>query len=532
MKFYGWGYEDQTVSDQEIREMEAIWAKTLGIDSFDVTPAPTLEEIKIAPPRVMPPLSLAHITTVEKYDRLAHTYGSSIHDYARAFLREFSNPPDIVAYPENDGDVSAILDWCGSVDVAVVPYGGGSSVVGGVEPPRDPRYRGTLSLDMRNFDRVIEIDPVSEAARIQGGVFGPHLEEQLKPSGLTMRFFLQSFEFSTLGGWIATRAAGHYATVATQIDDYVQNLRVVTPAGICESRRFPASGAGPAPDRMFIGSEGSLGVITEAWIRLRKRPQFRAAATVRFADFYVGAEAVRALSQSGLYPANCRLIDANEAAFTGAGDGTASLLVLGFESADQPINESMRRALELCADYGGEVDRKNEASGEAHRTGAAGKWRDTFMRAPYYREHALARGVMRETFETAITWDRFKSFHADFMAAIRKAVEDITGRPGLVTCRFTHIYPDGPAPYFTYHAYGDQARLKEQFWHLKVAISAAMARLGGTITHHHAVGRDHREWYDKERPDLFGRALRAAKGVLDPHWIMNPGAIVDRSPQV
>ncbi len=525
LKFYAWGYEDEIVTADEIAAMENKWAKYLGIKEFNVTPPPTLDEITVPASRVNPPASLSRICTTEKYERLAHTYGSSAHDYSRAFRRDFSNPPDVVAYPRNERDVLDLLDWCSNDNIAVTPYGGGSSVVGGVEPSRDTRYGGTLSLDLRYLNQVLEIDKESECARVQAGIFGPELERQLKPSGLTMRFFLQSFEFSTLGGWIATRAAGHYATIATQIDDHVQSMRVATPSGMYESRRFPVSGAGPNPDRVFIGSEGALGVITEAWIRLRKRPTYRKSVTVKFADFYKGADAVRVISQSGLYPANCRLIDAFEAEFNGAGDGTHSILVLGFESADHPVDHWLARAIEICGDYGGTAEVPDAA--ESHKAGSAGQWRDTFIRAPYYREHAIARGVMRETFETCITWDRFKDFHQNFTDAMRKAVQDVTGRPGTASCRFTHIYPDGPAPYFTYHGFGDQDRLVEQFWDIKRAISSAMVRFGGTITHHHALGRDHREWYDRERPDLFAKAFEAMKSELDPRWILNPGIHID-----
>ena len=176
-------------------------------------------------------------------------------------------------------DVVAVLDWAARAAIAVIPYGGGSSVVGGVEP----RSTGpAVTLDLTALDRVLEVDPTSRAARIQAGALGPQLEDQLRPHGLTLRHFPQSFEFSTLGGWLATRAGGHYATLYTHIDDLVESMRVVTPAGISESRRLPGSGAGPSPDRLFLGSEGTLGVITEAWMRLQDRPRWQATASVTF----------------------------------------------------------------------------------------------------------------------------------------------------------------------------------------------------------------------------------------------------------
>ena len=216
--------------------------------------------------------------------------------------RDFAVAPDVVAYPEDEADVVALLDWAGDAGLAVIPYGAGSTVVGGVEPSVGDSFAGVLTIDLGRLDKVLEIDRASRAARIQGGVLGPALEAQLKPAGLTLRHFPQSFGFSTLGGWIATRSGGHYATLYTHIDEFVESLRTVTPAGTLESRRLPGSGAGPSPDRLMIGSEGALGIITEAWMRLQDRPTHRASAALRFADFASAAAAIRAVGQAGLYP--------------------------------------------------------------------------------------------------------------------------------------------------------------------------------------------------------------------------------------
>ena len=313
----------------------------------------------------------------------------------------------------------------------------------------------------------------------------------------------------------------------TQIDDHVENLRVVTPAGLIETKRQPASGAGPNPDRLFLGSEGALGVITEAWVRLHRRPTYRLATTVRFSNYEKAVEAVRTISQAGLYPANARLIERDEAKFTEAGDGRHDILVLTFESADHPLEPWMNRALEICGDHGGEWDRGALSEEGAQRRGAAGNWRDKFLRGPYLREHAIARGVMRDTVESCVTWDRYMQFQAQVKERTLAAIQEVAGRPGSCTVRFTHLYPDGPAPYLTWHALGDKSRLVEQFWAIKEASSQAMADAGGTITHHHALGRDHRQWYDAERPELFANALRAVKRQLDPRQVLNPGILVD-----
>jgi alkyldihydroxyacetonephosphate synthase len=524
--FWGWGYEGEALPAEEMAWFEGAWSKLFGVSALDPTPMPREDAVSVPEPRVTPPASLAGFCTQAKWHRLLHCYGRSTMDIARMVHdRDFSNPPDAVAYPHTEQDIAAVLDWAGDIGAAVIPFGGGSSVVGGVNPPSDPRYRATVTVDLQHFGRVLEIDDVSGAARIQAGVLGPALEQQLKASGLTLRFFLQAWEFSSLGGWIATRAAGHFATAYTQIEDHVESLRVVTPAGILESRRLPSSGAGPSPDRMFIGSEGTLGIITEAWMRLHRRPRFRATTTVRFTDLEQGCEAVRGLSQSGLYPSNARLIEAEEAAFTEAGDGSAHVLVLGFESADHPLDAWMARALELCADHGGRWDPQALASPSAQREGAAGNWRERFLRGPYYREHAIARGVMRDTVETAIPWSGFMDLYHRVTEATRRVIREVTGRDGTVTVRFTHVYPDGPAPYFTWHALGDKSRLVEQLYAIKAGASDAMVDAGGTITHHHALGRDHRPWYERQRPELFARALGAAKRELDPAGVLNPGVL-------
>jgi len=362
-------------------------------------------------------------------------------------------------------------------------------------------------------------------ARIEAGVFGPALEAQLRPHGLTLRHFPQSFEYSTLGGWIATRSGGHFASLYTHIDDFVENLRIVTPKGVIETRRLPGDGAGPSPDRLFIGSEGILGVITEAWMRLQDRPRFRAGGPVHFSDFFSAARAVKAIAQAGLYPSNCRILDPQEADNTGAADGSAAIMVLAFESGDHPVEAWMHRALECVADHGGRPE--ESGSTDAHREGAAGIWRNAFIRMPYAREPLIRRAIIADTFETAITWDRFEIFHDRVKSVTEDAIRQATGKAGQVTCRFTHVYPDGPAPYFSFHALGRHGELLAQWRLIKEAASEAVIAEGGTITHHHAVGRDHRPWYDKQRPDLFAAALRAAKHVLDPQGLLNPGVLID-----
>jgi alkyldihydroxyacetonephosphate synthase len=505
---------------------EAALSPMLGIDDVKVRPRPTLDELTLPAPRIAPPSALARVLSNEPFERALHSYGRSYRDLVRCFDRNFDDPPDWVAFPTREQDVVDLLDWAQSARVAVFPFGGGSSVCGGVEPIIKDGYHATLSLDLTRLSRVLEVDERSRAARIQAGALGPVLEEQLKPHQLTLRHYPQSFEFSTLGGWIATRAGGHFATLYTHIDELVEALRVVTPAGVLETRRLPGSGAGPSPERLFIGSEGTLGVITEAWMRVFPRPRFRAKASVRFADFAGGAEALRSLAQSGLYPANCRLVDPLEAMLNGAGSGDSALLLLGFESADHPVDAWMARALELCRDAGGQLPEAQALSAQPGDGEASSAWRDAFLRAPYLRDELVARGVFVETYETAVTWDRFDRLHRAVMEAARAAGKEL-GVKVIITCRVTHAYPDGAAPYFTVLAKALTGHELRQWDVFKRAITDAMLAAGGTTTHHHAVGRDFRPWYQQERPDLFESALKAAKGRLDPRSVLNPGVLLD-----
>ncbi len=528
-KFWGWGYEDQHPNAEQQKHIGERVAKRFGLAPLTITPPPREDELNLRAPRIKPPDALTAIFSTSIYDRAGHSYGRGYRDVVRAFRRFYPNPFDAVAFPRDEAELTRVLEWCDSERIAVTPYGGGSSVVGGVEPPADGSWRGSVSIDMTRLDRVLEVDHSSRAARIQGGVLGPSLEDQLRPHKYTLRHFPQSFEFSTLGGWIATRSGGHFATLYTHIDDFVESVRVLTPTGVVESRRLPGSGAGPSPDRMFIGSEGILGIITEAWMRLQDRPKFRAGASVAFPDFIAGANAVRAVAQAGLYPANCRLLDPGEAANAGANQGEAAVLVLAFESADHELEPWMKRALEICAELGGKIPEgagRTRTDAEATHEGAAGAWREAFIKAPYLRDVLISMGIVNDTFETAITWDRFANYHAQLMESGTDAIRRICGK-GTMTCRFTHAYPDGPAPYYTILAPGKRGSELEQWDEIKQAVSEVIVKLGGTITHHHAVGRDHRPWYDRQRPEGFARALKAAKRALDPHSILNPGVLID-----
>ncbi|MFF9155019.1 FAD-binding oxidoreductase [Streptomyces sp. NPDC014846] len=531
--WWGWGNVEDAVKGAELKALLERARMLMPGEPTDHEP-PDIASLGLPAPRVTAPASLAGLCSADPADRAAHAHGKAFRDVVRNLQGDLRHVPDLVARPRDERDVVDLLDWCTREGIAVIPFGGGSSVVGGVEPRFDGRP-GTVTVDLERLDQVMEIDRTSRAARIQAGVFGPRLEDQLRPHGLTLRHFPQSFEFSTLGGWLATRAGGHYATLYTHIDDLVESMRVVTPNGVSASRRLPGSGAGPSPDRLFLGSEGTLGIITEAWMRVQERPRWRARASVRFGDYAAAVAATRAIAQSGLNPANCRLLDAAEALLNAGADVGGGLLVLAFESADHPVHARLERALELCRDHGGEPSGVTSGEAPGHAGGepdgapgdgaAAENWRSSFLRMPYQRDAMARHAVIAETFETACTWDRFDALHRAVTEAARQAMYEVTGT-GVVTCRFTHVYPDGPAPYFGVYAPGRWGSMVSQWDHIKAAVSEAIETHGGTITHHHAVGRDHRPWYDRQRPGPFAAALTATKTALDPAGILNPGVLL------
>jgi alkyldihydroxyacetonephosphate synthase len=556
--YWGWGYEEKFPN----ADARAALARRLGAvfgKEPELRGPPSLDAVTLPEPRYQPPVELKGIGTTDKRERASHTYGRGYRDLVRGFHGDFANAPDWVFHPTNEDHLVALCRFCEAESLALIPYGGGTSVVGGVEHKAEGRFRGTASVDLTKMDNVLDVDLASRSARIQAGATGPRIAEQLGQYGLTLRHYPQSFELSTLGGWIATRAGGHYATLYTHIDDFVQAVRVVTPAGVLETRRTPASGAGPSPERLVLGSEGALGIITEAWLRVQPRPRWRASASVHFAKFEDGVTATRMLAQSGLFPSNCRLLDAAEAMLHQVATDGSTVLLLAFESADHPIEPWMERALSIATDLDGNCVHEPKYTTEivysiaprgassnapppssrppisadapplGHDAEDAASWKQAFLEAPYLQSALVSLGVVCDTFETACTWDKFPLLHAAVVAAVNVAMKEACGG-GMITCRFTHVYPDGPAPYYTFIAPGRAGHEIEQWTKIKSAASDALLAHGGTITHHHAVGRLHRPWYEKERSPLFEEALLAAKKSLDPRGILNPGCLLpDRS---
>ncbi|MBD3646289.1 MAG: FAD-binding oxidoreductase, partial [Pseudomonadales bacterium] len=314
------------------------------------------------------------------------------------------------------------------------------------------------------------------------------------------------------------------------IDDFVESIRMLTPRGWWESRRLPGSGAGPSPDRMVMGSEGILGIVTEAWMRIQKRPVFRGTGGIVFGSWEEAYHATRHIVQAKLWPANLRLLDPEEAGRAAGLDGKQALLIVGFESAEVPQGDFIRAAVKIARDCGGQIRdediRVSDGAGEATgREGAVGNWRSSFIGVNAGMTNGL--GLIGDTFETAITWDRWPEFDAVVRERVGRVLKEVLGEASTLSCRFTHVYPDGPAPYYTFSGLGTPGGEAEQWQAIKDAAVDAVISAGGTVTHHHSVGRMHKKGWQAQRPELFERGLRAMKDSVDPNHVMNPGVLLD-----
>ena len=518
------GLESDQPTLEQRQERASDVSKRLG-RVIEAPQIPTADELVLSDPKISPPDALSEFCFQDNYERALHANCGGRQSFVYTGV---PNPPDIVAHPRTNSELEAILEWCDGQNYIAIPYGGGSSVVDGITPPIDSD-RPVVTIDMDQFDQVLEVDPVSRSALIQAGVYGPHLEDQLRPHGYTLRHFPQSFAGSTLGGWIVTRAGGHYATNNTHIDDFVENVKMLSPRGWIETRRLPGDGAGPQPERLILGSEGILGLVTEAWMKIQDRPKFRATAGVLFSSWREGYEATRAIVQAKLWPANLRLLDAELGKDSAGLDGSQTLLIIGFEHATISQRDPMTLAIEIARSTGGLIEEQDilidDGNGEpTGRGGAVGAWRDAFIPRGGGLDAGL--GFLGGTVETAITWDKWPEFDEFVRAEMNKALVEICGG-GTLNCRFTHVYVDGPAPYYTFAGAFPGDDPVAQSIAFKEAASDAIIKAGGTITHHHAVGRMHRKWYDQQRPDLFGDMIRAAKHAVDPKGILNPGVLID-----
>jgi len=457
---------------------------------------------------------------VDHRARLLHTGGKSTPDLLRRRLEGPQDAPDAVLFPADHEQVLAILDYCAEHRIAVVPFGGGTSVVGGVDPARGG-FDVVIALDLRRLGALTDLDPVSGTATLDAGVTGPQAEELLAAHGLSLGHFPQSFEYASIGGFAATRSSGQASAGYGRFDDMIQRLRVATPSGTLDLGRAPASAAGPDLRELFSGSEGVLGVITAVTLRVHPIPETVAYQAWSFPDFGTGAAALRAVVQAGAAPTVLRLSDEAETGLNLARSGdiggtavTGCLAVTTFEGSAAHVAARSTEAAALMTAAGG------AALGEQ----PAREWEHGRFAAPYMRDALLDAGILCETLETATSWSNLANLKAKTTAALTDSLSG-QGTPPLVMCHISHTYPTGASLYFTIVAKQLEDPIA-QWRTAKRAVGDAIAAAGATITHHHAVGADHRPWMTGEIGDLGVRVLRAVKQAVDPVGILNPGKLI------
>jgi alkyldihydroxyacetonephosphate synthase len=473
-----------------------------------------------------------HVTD-DHATRVSRAAGRSYPDLLALRRGRLESAPDAVVRPADGAQVAGVLAACSAAGVAVVPFGGGTSVVGGVDAVRGA-HAAAISLDLTRMDRVLDLDRVSLTARLEPGILGPELERRLSTAGLSLGHYPQSFEYSTLGGWLATRSAGQASTGLGRIDELVQAVRCETPAGPIETRDVPASAAGPSLRELIVGSEGTLGVITAATMKLRPLPASRRYEAWSFASFTEGSVALRALAQAGAAPDVSRLSDERETALTVALGSTGSraermgraylrlrghdegcLMIAGFEGSAGDVARRRGRAAEML-----------RAAGGVHLGERPGRaWERTRYGGPNLRDVLMDRGALVETLETATTWSGLEATYGAVRDALTESLAGEHANP-LVMCHLSHLYRTGACLYFTFIAPARRGAELEQWRAAKGAALDAIMATGATVTHHHAVGRDHQPWMAAEVGETGLEALRALKGRLDPRGIMNPGKLL------
>ena len=532
-KWWGWG--DPATTPELDAEAQAVLRERVG----ELQPWPLAAEIDdfaMLDPQPLPPALLDAVGAgrvfTDKEDRLRHATGCGYLDLARLRNGSLEEAPDAVVMPADAAALRRVLEICAGEGIAVVPYGGGTSVVGGVEPLRGSHER-LISLDLGAL-REVEVDQRSLTARLGAGLRGPEAEAALARQDLTLGHFPQSFEYATIGGFAATRSAGQASSGYGRFDALVSSVRLLAPAGELSTLETPHTAAGPALRELIVGSEGTLGVIPDVTVRVHPEPQLRRYEAWMAESFEVGAEIVRALAQGPGLPEVIRISDEEETEVSLALSGPrgaagrlfggylglrgrrgGALVILGFEGDEESV--ARRRALTV---------RGMRAGGAAYLGQSAGSsWEHGRYQGPYLRDTLMGMGAMVETLETSQTWSRLGELYRGVGSAIRGAL-DARGTPGLVFCHLSHAYADGASLYFTFIARARHEQAVEQWRQVKQAACEAIVAAGGTITHHHAVGHDHAPYMEAEVGRSGLDVLRAVKEQLDPSGIMNPGKLL------
>jgi alkyldihydroxyacetonephosphate synthase len=534
VRWWGWGVDGQAMELPQVSA--AALREELAVEAGAGARPVALEEVRLPEPS-LPESLVSALGGVElrqdREARVTHAVGKSYPDLVRIRSGDGSSAPDAVLAPASVEELQAALKACADASVAVTPFGGGSSVVGGVEPVRDG-FAAAVSLDLGKLDKVRDVDRESLTVTFDPGLFGPALEARLQGRGLTLGHFPQSFEFSTVGGWVATRSAGQASTGYGRIDELVEAVRCVAPGGEVVTKDVPATAAGPDLRQLLVGSEGVLGVLCDLTLRVRPLPEARRYEGWSFASFEEGVAAFKRMEQEGHAADVARLSDEEETrlamtlASSGSladragkaylrmrGHGSGCIAILGFEGGPSEVNRRSQATAELL----------REGDGVALGVRPGGSWLRNRFATPYLRDELLNRGVLVETLETAGTWSGLRRLYEAVGHALRSSL-GARGTPPLVMCHVSHLYPSGASLYFTFMAREERGAELDQWRAAKTAACDAIVAAGGTITHHHAIGRDHAPWMTAEVGEKGIDLLRAAKEELDPAGVMNPGKLL------
>jgi alkyldihydroxyacetonephosphate synthase len=548
LRWNGWGGLGESMDLSPAREqaMRAELGRLLA-HRFAPPAAPAvLEQIRLGPSKLSAETQSALRAacgdtgfSISSLERVTHSLGRSLPDLLRLRRGDIPHAPDAVVHPTSEGAVASVLRIAAEANLAVIPFGGGSSVVGGVEPLTLRGQAGALSLDTTRLDALVRIDRESLTATFQAGIDGPALEAALRPHGLTLGHFPQSFEYSTLGGWVATRSSGQSSSGYGAIEDLLVSTRVMTPAGVVRTLPMPRSATGPDLNELILGSEGTLGVIVEATVRVHELPTVLEDRGMLFRSFADGVATVRQATREGVRVAVMRLSDAAETALArtlqhdparrfdpasaalallsrfGYADGRTVLIYAVEATSRRQASAALRRMLAIGRAHGGMP--LGRAPGRS--------WRRDRFRTPYFRDWLLDLGVAVDTYETAVPWSRLESTHAAVLLAMRRAAEVHAGA-GIAAAHLSHSYHDGGCLYFTLLYPLDHANDLVQWEAIKREVTEAIIAAGGTLSHHHGVGVDHLPWLAREKGALGLAALRAARTALDPRGLMNPGKLL------
>ncbi len=542
LRWNGWGWND--APDPLGERGPAVWEwlqKAFGVEELPSTPAAELSSIQLPPIRLgeaqleqLRQLVDTDCVKTDDYERAFHARGQSYLDLLLLRAGKIERAPDCVVYPRTSEEVAAVVSFCHEQGIALIPYGGGSSVVGGVNVVSREDQSAVVTLDMTLMDQVLEIDEEALTARVQAGIYGPKLEETLGEQGYTLGHYPQSFEFSTLGGWIAHRGAGQQSNKYGKAEKWFVAAKLATPQGIWSSENFPASAAGPQLGSLIVGSEGTLGVITEAVVKIQPAPEKKDYRGYVFGGFEQGLKTVRELVQAGVPTAMLRLSDEDETEFLSAlrGGGSTSmggvrlcLLLVGHEGTEAAVDAAVAESQRIAADNQGMHLGEDPGKG----------WYKGRFASPYLRDPLLDHGLAVETLETSTQWSNIVHLHravSDTLANVLKenAAPGIGAQPdtttSLVMAHVSHSYTDGASLYFTFVFPRDLSREVEQFQAVKRAACESLLENGGTISHHHGVGLDHAEYLAREKGSLGVELLRSIKVQIDPSGILNPGKLI------